>query len=314
MESVKLTAEQIKSVKGMGFLHNRGTGKFSGRVITQNGVLGAKQLAVLSEAAEKFGNGTVAFTVRLTLELPGIAFENIPAFCEFVGRHGMKTGGTGSRVRPVVACKGTTCVFGLYDTQALASEIHARFYEGYYDVVLPHKFKIAVGGCPNNCAKPDLNDLGIVGQRIPRPDFSACRGCAKCGLVEACPMGAAQLVNGKLQIDYTVCNNCGRCSGKCPFKLAEKSENRYKLYVGGRWGKKIRIGTPLTSLFNKEEALDMVEKAILLFKSEGRSGERFGETVDRLGVCAVEKALCSDELLKKKRSILGLDTQAGASC
>ena len=33
--------------------------------------------------------------------------------------------------------------------------------------VLPHKFKIAVGGCPNNCVKPDLNDLGIVGQRVP---------------------------------------------------------------------------------------------------------------------------------------------------
>lgn len=314
MESVKLTAEQIKSVKGMGFLHNRGTGKFSGRVITQNGMLDAKQLAVVTAAAHKYGNGTIAFTVRLTLELPGIAFEDIPAFVELLGQHGLKTGGTGSRVRPVVACKGTTCVFGLYDTQALASEIHERFYEGYYDVVLPHKFKIAVGGCPNNCAKPDLNDLGIVGQRVPKPDLAACRGCAKCGLVTACPMGAAQLVNGKLEIDYTKCNNCGRCAGKCPFKLAEKVEDKYKVYVGGRWGKKIRIGTPLTSLFTKEEALDIVEKAILLFKSEGNSGERFGETVDRLGVSEVEKALCSDELLKTKRVILGLETVSGASC
>ena len=31
-----------------------------------------------------------------------------------------------------------------------------------------HKFKIAVGGCPNNCVKPDLNDLGIIGQMVPK--------------------------------------------------------------------------------------------------------------------------------------------------
>ena len=35
-------------------------------------------------------------------------------------------------------------------------EIHERFYHGYREVKLPHKFKIAVGGCPNNCVKPDL--------------------------------------------------------------------------------------------------------------------------------------------------------------
>ncbi|MFR4430429.1 MAG: hypothetical protein ACLT4D_14210 [Blautia faecis] len=75
--------------------------------------------------------------------------------------------GTGSKVRPVVSCKGTTCQYGLIDTFGLSEEIHERFYHGYSAVKLPHKFKIAVGGCPNNCVKPDLNDLGIIGQRVP---------------------------------------------------------------------------------------------------------------------------------------------------
>lgn len=56
--------------------------------------------------------------------------ENITPFIEFVGQEGMVTGGTGSKVRPVVSCKGTTCVFGLYDTQELAREIHERFLCG----------------------------------------------------------------------------------------------------------------------------------------------------------------------------------------
>lgn len=111
MSDTTLTAEQIKSVKGKGFLHNRGTNKFSGRVITENGMLTSQQMAILSQAAETYGNGNITFTVRLTVELPGIAFENIEPFREFIASCGMQTGGTGARVRPVVACKGTTCDF-----------------------------------------------------------------------------------------------------------------------------------------------------------------------------------------------------------
>ena len=104
-------------------------------------------------------------------------FDNIEPLREFLAQNGLETGGTGSKVRPVVSCKGTTCQYGLIDTFALSEEIHERFYHGYHDVKLPHKFKIAVGGCPNNCVKPDLNDLGIIGQRIPQVDLEKCRGC-----------------------------------------------------------------------------------------------------------------------------------------
>ena len=268
----------------------------------------------LSEAAEKYGNGKITFTSRLTVELPGIAYENITPFIEFVGQEGMVTGGTGSKVRPVVSCKGTTCVFGLYDTQELAREIHERFYVAYHDVTLPHKFKIAVGGCPNNCVKPDLNDLGIVGQRVPSLSADKCRGCGKCGVQEACPMAATVRADGKVSIDPTICNNCGRCAGKCPFGALETGETLYKVYVGGRWGKKVRMGSPLQKLFTREEVLNVVEKAILLFKSKGESGERFGQTVDRLGVEKVEKMLIADNLLKRKEEILEMETIGGAKC
>lgn len=299
-----LTVQQIKSVKGEGFLHNRGTAAFSGRVITQNGVLTAGQMAVLSQAAQMYGNGTMAFTVRLTVEVPGIAFENIEAFQEMISKVGLQTGGTGPKVRPVVACKGTTCVFGLYDTQRIAAEIHSRFYEGYREVQLPHKFKIAVGGCPNNCAKPDLNDIGLVGQRTPEIDHAACRGCKKCGMTAACPVDAAKVVDGKIYLDSARCIHCGRCVGKCPFHVADNCTDSVKIYVGGRWGKAIRIGTPLDSLFTREEALNVIEKAILLFREEGRPGERFGQTCDRLGMDRINNMLQGTSLLERRESIL----------
>ena len=309
-----LQEQDIKRVKGQGFLLNRGTEEFSGRIITENGVLTAAQMRCLSEAAEKYGNGKITFTSRLTVELPGIAYENITPFIEFVGQEGMVTGGTGSKVRPVVSCKGTTCVFGLYDTQELAREIHERFYVAYHDVTLPHKFKIAVGGCPNNCVKPDLNDLGIVGQRVPVLSADKCRGCGKCGVQESCPMAATVRADGKVSIDPAICNNCGRCAGKCPFGALETGETLYKVYVGGRWGKQVRMGSPLQKLFTREEVLNVVEKAILLFKSKGESGERFGQTVDRLGVEKVEKMLIADNLLKRKEEILEMETIGGAKC
>ncbi len=294
MENNMLTPEQIKTVKGFGFLHNRGTRKFSGRVITENGTITSEQMKVISEAAQKFGAGHVAFTVRLTLEVPGIEYENIQPFRDYIAQAGLKTGGTGTRVRPVVGCKGTTCVFGLCDTMGLAKQIHDRFFEGYHDVVLPHKFKIAVGGCPNNCAKPDLNDIGIVGQRVMRYETEKCRGCGKCIVSETCPMKAVKVENGAIVVDKQVCNNCGRCIKKCHFGVTANGEDMFKVYVGGKWGKKIRMGTPLSKVFTKDEVLDVVEKAILLFKSEGVAGERFGETIDRLGVEEAEKMLISE--------------------
>lgn len=307
MGSTNLSNEQIKAVKGQGFLHNRGTTQFSGRILTKNGVIKASQMMLLSQAAEKYGNGNITFTVRLTVEVPGIEYEDIESFRKFIASAGMVTGGTGAKVRPVVACKGTTCMYGLCDTQQLASEIHTRFYEGYHNTILPHKFKIAVGGCPNNCAKPDLNDLGIVGRRVTKINYDECRACKKCFMSTACPMNAIDMKNRKISIDPQICNNCGRCVGKCPFKVSDQFEDRFKIYVGGRWGKRIRIGTPLDSLFTKEDALNIIEKCILLFKSEGVSGERFGETCDRLGIENVNNMLSSNTLLNSKESIQGIE-------
>ena len=161
-----LTQEEIMSVKGRGFLRNRGTECFSGRVVAPGTVFTAENFADLSVLAKTFGNGKLMCTSRQCIEIPGIPFEKIPEAEAFAAAHGLAFGGTGAKVRPVTACKGTTCVFGNCDTQALATAIHRAYYEGWSGVKLPHKFKISVGGCPNSCIKPSLNDFGIEGRKI----------------------------------------------------------------------------------------------------------------------------------------------------
>ena len=314
-EGCTLRPEDIKRVKALGFLNQKGTNKFNGRIITRNGRITNEEAQAIADAAKLYGDGHMMFTTRLTVEVSGIDYNDIDAFRDCIGKAGLETGGTGSKVRPVVSCKGTTCQYGLYDTYALSNEIHDRFFKGYADVSLPHKFKIAVGGCPNNCVKPDLNDLGIVGARVPGYDADKCKGCKKCQIENACPIHAAKLVDGRLVIDPNLCNNCGRCVGKCPFHCNDAGTYGWKIYVGGRWGKRVAHGQMLGKIFTDEdEVLDVVEKAILLFRDQGKSGERFADTIQRIGFENVEAQLLGDELLKRKTEILGLNVVGGASC
>jgi len=286
-----LTPEQIKQVKGLGCLQDkRYDDVFNVRVLTKNGRLTTDTARVILDAADQFGSGKIAMTTRLTIEIQGVKYDNIPGLMAYLEQHGLESGGTGAKVRPVVSCKGTTCQYGLIDTFGLSEKIHEKFYVGYHGVALPHKFKIAVGGCPNNCAKPALNDLGIIGQRVPTIDLEKCKGCGKCKVSESCPVKAASVAEGKVTMSAD-CTGCGRCKGKCPFDAISYTDG-YRVYIGGRWGKKTAHGQPLGKLFTSEaEVLELVEKAICLFRDEGIQGERFADTIHRLGFDYVESKL-----------------------
>ncbi|MGN1133131.1 MAG: 4Fe-4S dicluster domain-containing protein [Oscillospiraceae bacterium] len=302
----KISNDEIARVKALGFLHDKNTeDKFNGRVITRNGKITAEECAAISEGAKKFGSGQITLTSRMTMEIQGVPFENIQPLIDFMAEHNLDMGGTTAAVRPIVSCKGTTCKFGLIDTFSVSQEIHERFFQGYKDVRFPHKFKIAVGGCPNSCVKPDLNDVGIIGQRVPTVDTSKCRGCRICQIEKACPIKASKVVDGKVSFDEEKCNHCGRCMNKCPFKAYDNYTNGYKIFIGGRWGKLTAKAHTLSKIFtDREEVMEIVEKALLLFKDQGIKGERFADTIERLGFENVETQLFSDDLLKRKEEII----------
>ena len=62
--------------------------------------------------------------------------------------------------------------------------------------------------------------------------------------------------------------------------------------------------------------LDTVEKAILLFREQGKTGERFADTIERIGFEEVEKQLLSNDILERKQAILDaqLHLVGGATC
>ena len=144
-----------------------------------------------------------------------------------------------------------------------------------------------------------------------------CKGCKVCQIEKNCPIHVAKLIDGKVSVDPEACNHCGRCIGKCPFKAFEQYTNGYRVYIGGRWGKKIARGRYLDKIFtDKEEVLAVVEKAILLFREQGITGERFADTVSRIGFENVQEQLLADDLLSRKNENLTAQKhlKGGATC
>ena len=69
-------------------------------------------------------------------------------------------------------------------------------------------------------------------------------------------------------------------------------QHGYRVYIGGRWGKKVARGIPFSKIIATDtQVLDVIEKTINFYKDNGTPGERFADTISRLGFENVQKAI-----------------------
>ncbi len=150
-------------LKKRGFLRQRQEGFFVLRTRMSNGIYKKEDLRKLSEISQKYGKGFVHATTRQGLEIPFIKFEDITKVEGELKAAGVQTGTSGPRLRTTTCCPGNNwCKSGLVNTFSLAERIEKEFrLECGTD--LPHKFKIAISGCPNGCTRPQGSDIGIHG-------------------------------------------------------------------------------------------------------------------------------------------------------
>ena len=302
---LNIDAAEKKALKGRGYILTNDGEHFIARVVSGNGVFSNGEMAALVKAAGEFGSGDLALTSRMNIEVQGIPYENIEPFGKALAEAGLLVGGTGAKVRPVVCCKGTVCVHGLADTQGLAAAIHEKFFLGWNNVALPHKFKIGVGGCPNNCIKPQLNDFGVIGARVPEYDADKCKACKKCPVADGCPMKiCSKDAEGKMTVAADACTACGKCIDNCLFGAVSQREKGLRVTVGGIWGKHQRMGTPVPGVYSPEELMVLLEKCILLYRDLGYAGERLGRCIERIGAEEFMAQLMSNEVLTRKEEIL----------
>jgi len=169
------------------------------------------------------------------------------------------------------------------ETKELAAELDSV----YFRQPAPHKFKIGVSGCPNSCSKPIENDVGVMGGVLPAWDREACISCRLC--VSICPVNAIEEKGSAFVLDEKKCIYCGLCIKNCSTSAWTAMKTGYTLLLGGTLGKKPRLGTRAKELIEtKEELLGHVERAFTFYLAHGKKKERFGHTLDRIGV---DKAL-----------------------
>ena len=114
----------------------------------------------LADVAQKYGAQAMKVTSSQRIAVVGIAEDDLDGFWEDLG---MKPGhASGLCIRNVKACPGTAfCRLGQQDAVALGLELDRR----YINMPLPSKLKIAVSGCPMDCAESHVRDIGIVGHK-----------------------------------------------------------------------------------------------------------------------------------------------------
>ena len=273
-----MNKQMIASLKQKGYFHQQDTEYFSLRIIPRAGNMTGSEIKKVVEISEKYGRGYIGFTTRQCVEIPWIRFEDTEIISKELDKMKLISGGSGKRVAPISSCKGTVCTYGLIDTQDLCNKLHDK----YFGKELPAKFKIGVVGCPNNCVTAPINDLGFMGQRVPMVQEDKCKGCTLC--MRSCTADAIIKKEKIVEINYKKCLNCGRCISVCPFKAMDTEKEGVAIYLGGKFGRKHRIGNRLDNIFTVEEAEKITDKVLNYYAENGKQLERFADYVERVGV------------------------------
>ncbi|MBP1157434.1 MULTISPECIES: nitrite reductase large subunit NirB [unclassified Paenibacillus] len=121
------------------------------------GVTSPQELKKIAEVAEKYDVPMVKFTGGQRIDLLGVKKEDLPRMWEDLD---MPSGyGYGKALRTVKTCVGSTfCRFGTQDSISMGIELEKRFER----LNTPAKVKMAVSGCPRNCAEATIKDFGVV--------------------------------------------------------------------------------------------------------------------------------------------------------
>ncbi len=124
------------------------------------GMTSPAELRSIADIAEKYQVPTVHITGGQRIDLLGVTKENLPKMWGDLVAAGFVSGHAyGKSLRTVKTCVGLEwCRFGTQDSSGLGVKIEKMTWGSW----TPHKFKIAVSGCPRNCAEATIKDFGVV--------------------------------------------------------------------------------------------------------------------------------------------------------
>ncbi|SFP45782.1 assimilatory nitrite reductase (NAD(P)H) large subunit precursor [Ectopseudomonas composti] len=122
------------------------------------GVTNPSELRRIADVADKYKVPMVKVTGGQRIDLLGIKKEDLPAVWKELD---MPSGHAyGKSIRTVKTCVGSEfCRFGTQNSTQLGIDLE----HDLFNMWSPHKVKLAVSGCPRNCAEAGIKDVGIIG-------------------------------------------------------------------------------------------------------------------------------------------------------
>ena len=122
------------------------------------GVTNAAELRRIADVADKYQVPMVKVTGGQRIDLLGIRKDDLPAIWKELD---MPSGHAyGKSIRTVKTCVGSEfCRFGTQNSTQLGIDLE----HDLFNMWSPHKVKLAVSGCPRNCAEAGIKDIGIIG-------------------------------------------------------------------------------------------------------------------------------------------------------
>ena len=117
-------------------------------------------LRAIADVAEKFQVPEMKVTGGQRIDLFGVKKADLPAMWADLSAAGFVSGHAyGKALRTVKTCVGARwCRFGTQDSTGLGVKLEQLTWGSW----MPHKFKLAVSGCPRNCAEATIKDFGVV--------------------------------------------------------------------------------------------------------------------------------------------------------
>ena len=124
------------------------------------GMTNPRELRAIADAADKYAIPAVKVTGGQRIDLLGVKKEDLPHIWADLNDAGLVSGHAYSKgLRTVKTCVGTDfCRFGTQDSTGLGIKLEKRLWGSW----TPHKVKLAVSGCPRNCAEATCKDVGII--------------------------------------------------------------------------------------------------------------------------------------------------------
>jgi dissimilatory sulfite reductase (desulfoviridin) alpha/beta subunit len=261
------TPLDLTALKAGGIIQQRQKHQFTVRLKCPGGRVPLERLAKIVEVAKKYAGDYVHVSVRQSIELPCVDFENVERVRAELAKVGQEIASAGPRVRVPTACAGCEYnVKGLTPTQKMAAEVCERFFGKRS---LPHKFKITFSGCPNDCMRTNESDLGFQGAVRPRLSLEACIGCGLCE--RACLEGAiaCDADSGRPIHHPDQCVHCGDCIRACPASAWTADATGWIVRCGGKHGRHPITGSVIARFVPDARIAAIIEAVLAWYEANG---------------------------------------------